>query len=375
MKKPLLALLLLTSFLVIALEANRQKEIHDYPNNGLTEKQENNLKYFRELNRFFLASDDLKFQLSSLYSNSKIKTNQDTVKNILEQAINSTSDAYTLFLAERICHNFKELTSWCHQQNIHEVHYKVDPENFYTYLFDLHEEDSEFVIQSTIVQAAERSSHANSFFFEHIIEVAQQLEIFNRENPKLFAHYIGLYDSDNMTYKQELDNKVISLQLVEKGIASSDYQKHISVNTSITQAIGMEMARGMSYKSLMDFCRNAIDAKPCLVIGELLKKEGTLMVQMIGISLTNYAQNTMVIGSDVILDNDKRKESYEEYTCYAQLQEVNYALMMNKELTNQYILDAKELGEVQAMKKLVFNVFTIEEEHGFKPDFDLHECQ
>lgn len=369
MKNFLIILLLILPYFTLAVEA---------PSTGAkkvpTKQQENNTRYNRELNHFLLNSDDLKIQLSAFYSHSKINTNQAIAKNILDKAINTSSDAYTLFLADRICHNSKMLTEWCHQQNIHQIHYAVDPENFYTYLFDLHKEDNELIIQSTIAQAVERSTYANSFFFEYIIEVAEQIDIFNEENPGLYADSLRLNNSEKLNYIKELESKIFSLQLIEKGIAPPDYQQKSNDSMSITTAIGIEMARAIPYTQLTRFCRKAIDANSCLKIGELMKKDGKLMDQMIGIGLINSAQKTMVIDIDIVSDNKQREQSYKQYICYVQIPDVSYALMVNKDLTTQYILDAKEFGELEAIKKMVFNVHTIEEEHGFIPDFHPHDC-
>ena len=375
MEKLILSILLLVSAILYAQE-------HDKPDTSENIDPEKsillkNIKlYNNELTRFLSESNDIKIQLSAYNMSFGQGPNINEIKKVLKTAITPSSDKYTIFLANSLCHNNKELTDWCHQQHIHETHGDIDPENVYTYLYDLSENKDIETIQEILNEVSVKTTYSDSFFFEYIIQMAEQIVHFNNLNPLLFneSHSIGSPGSEN--YLNETQSAIDRLKLVEKGIVPNDFMLYFSESTSIIAAIGFEMAKGMAYTPITRACKEINNADSCLHIGKLLKNDKTLIGQMIGFAIVRLAQEQSGADEITIQENQMKIDKInKELSCYSIIEDVTYALMSNKKLITQYLIDAKNKGELEAMRQSTYSVYNTEKKNGFNPSFDPKDCQ
>jgi hypothetical protein len=398
MEKSLLSILLLVSATLYAQECTQSElsestEDFDSPISYMQENNENDIDYEdffdaetslrldelelynNELNRFLSESDDIKIQLSAFNSLYEKNFNIDVIKNVLKKAITPSSDRYTIFLADSLCHNKKELTDWCHHQKIHEIHREIDPENVYTYLFSLNENDIKNNTQVILDEAAYNSTYSDSFFYEYILEKAEKIESFNDANPTLFNEYSSIASPNNdKDYMQEIKKTISSQQLIEKGIVPSDFMQHLNESTSIINAIGMEMATPMSFGEIVRSCQTLDNTDSCLDIGKALMKDKTLLSQMIGTAIITEVQKQLTTDEEIISESKALMDGIsKQHMCYVQISDVMYAMMSNKKFITQYINDAKSIGELKAYKNLAYAVYNTEKQNGFNPDFNPND--
>jgi hypothetical protein len=388
MEKLILSVLLLVSATLYAQECNKS-ELNENSNSDISYLTEDNgidiesslkidklKQYNNQLNHFLTESNDIKIQLSTYNNSYETDFNIDEIKKVLKTAISPFSDRYTIYLADSLCHNKKELTNWCHQQQIHKVHREIDPENVYTYLFELDENKDKNKIHETLNEIADKTTYSDSFFFEYILQTAEQMVNFNNLNPLLFTEVSSMDSPDGIAHIKENQKEINRLQLVEKGVVPNDLMLNFNENSSIISAIGIEMARVMSFGRITRSCKDINNTDSCSHIGQILIKDKSLMNQMIGFSIKTEVQKLLDVDETTIqkskMDNEKTTN---ELMCYAQIPDVMYAQMSNKKLITQYIVDAKNKGELEAFKLLANSVYNTEKKNGFNPSFDPKDCE
>jgi hypothetical protein len=357
--------LLLSILLVAFINLNA----HEQPTPGSTEKTNLSQQYNHQLNLFLRKSDDIKIQLSAFSILNGQESNFPEIKKLLKNAISPSSDKYTIFLANRQCHNNIEITDWCHQKHIHNIHREIDPENIITYIFELNESENKDVTHEILKEVSNKATYSDSFFFEYILQMAKQIETFNINNPKLFKEHTA----KDLQYS--IDD-IRTLQLIEKGIVPGNFKNHFNENTSIIQSTGIEMARVMPYRALTQACKEMTSTKSCNYIGQLLMQSNTLLDNMIGNAIIGLVQKQL--GQDENTLNKTKNTAdkiSKQQMCYAQINNVTYAQMYNKNFMTQYIIDAKNKGELEAYRNLAYTVYNTEIKNGFNPDFDPKDCE
>lgn len=339
----------------------------------ISSKMESLKTYEDRLSRFLAKSDDIKIQLSSINSFYINDINTTENKYILKKAINLDSDKYTLFLADNICHSNTELSQWCHTINIHDIHYQVDPENLFTYLFNIHKSDEINHINDTVLLAAEYSTYSDSFFYHNIIELAEKFSEFNDFNPDVYADFIGVDDIDYLNQVEEMDKLVVKLQLIEKGIVPKDYHKSMNENHSIIYAIGKEMANTVSFYHISDACKSIENETSCLTLAKLMQSDKTIMNKLMGFSIEKNIKKEL---GEVPTENQNKTSDaiYQVFLCYSQVEDIMYAHSLNKDLMIEYIQNADQFGELIAAKKMAYSIYNTEKKHGYNPDFNPKNC-
>jgi hypothetical protein len=100
------------------------------------------------------------------------------------------------------------------------------------------------------------------------------------------------------------------------------------------------------------------------------------MDQMIGFAINTEVQILLGVDEATIQENQNEiNKLNKEHLCYAQIADVMYAQITNKKLMTQYIIDAKNIGELEALKKSAYTVYNTQKENGFNPNFDPKDCQ
>ena len=347
-------------------------EIGEYFDRDISEKFKKLKSYDKKLNEYLANSEDIKIQLSSVNSFYYSPISNAKTKSILKKAINLRSDKHTIYLADNICHTDKELSQWCHKQNIHQIHYKIDPENVSTYLSNLHTDDSTEHINNTIQLAADMGFYSNIFYYDYIIELAEKLGQFNALNPIVYSDFMQINDSEDEI--KEMNQTVTNLQLIEKGLIPENYSDNYSESTAIIYAIGKEMAKIQSFGNLAKYCEEIDNAEACIDIAKLLMEDKTIINQMIGTSI--YKKSLAILNYPQEQDiTDNTNKTYAALTCYTLPEDVMYSQLLNKDFMLKYIQDAKKSGEAYAAKQMALKIYNIEKQHGFNPDFNPNECE
>lgn len=202
------------------------------------------------------------------------------------------------------------MTPWCHQNKIHEIHYQVDPENLNTHLFNIHTGDNSEDINETIRQAALNSTNSDSYLFEYVIEQAQQVDGFNRENPGVFEDYLGRNTQQALDEMQETKDEISSLRLIEKGIIPADYMQSITVANSIAAVMGIEMMQDISYRPLTISCEEIDINESCTQLSKLLRQGKTMRQKTIGFGLYEVVQKSLDNDENMVKENRKKKIKY-----------------------------------------------------------------
>ena len=158
MKNTLLTLLLIISYSAFADEVDPIIE-----------------EYNQKLNNYFRNHHDTNIQMGA-YLQSRKNANYDNLKQILSNVIHLDSDKYSISLADNICHSDKQLTDWCHNQEIHQIRNQVDPKNLNSYLTELDELELDSDKTALLEKASNNINYSDYFMFHYILEKAKQIE-------------------------------------------------------------------------------------------------------------------------------------------------------------------------------------------------------
>ncbi len=279
----------------------------------------------------------------------------EAIKKILDQAINTSSDEQTLFLADNLCHTEKNLENWCHKKQIHQVHQQVDPENIMTYVNELHNEK---IATAWLDLVANQGTYSNSFLFELSLILSKEIVLFNEENPSF------LFNQD----KEETLSLVKELRLIEKGLLEQSFVENYHESLSYMMSMGIMMAQPVSMRKFSKFCKNNEFYEQCYQIAEVLKTDKTFMGQMMADAISRKING-------ITKPNTVGTKSYQMASCFSQSQDLLLGQALNPDFAKQYLLDAIEYGEGQAIGNLAFKVYDTVRSHGFNPDFNPHDCE
>ena len=320
-------------------------------------------EYEKELNNFLVTNDNINIQLSTItfaYATDRKKIKR--IKDVLKQAINLNSSKYTIFLANSICHTIDEITPWCHSYHIHEIHYQLDPENVMTYLNNIHKEDNNNKVSKSLSQASDNSKYSHLFLNHSTIQLAEQIDTFNLSDPLLFTQYRNSKDNNMYQFINDLKSRISKSQLKNKGLLNQDIDKAINETLPIITAIGISMTQAIPpAETLVSYCQNTIDNKDCIKVAEILITDESLINQGVASRIFNTLQ-------------ELQSQKYKKLMCYLQPEDVQIALLVNKNLALQYLKDSKQFSEVEAARKMAYTVYKVEKQHGYNPDFNPSNC-
>ncbi len=326
------------------------------------------------LYQFLLDQDEISIQLALPIHSIKgiLKTDKRKFKKVLSKAISIKSSPFVLYQANIICHSYLELTEFCHQKNIHSIHKEVDPENIYTYLFNLHK-DTERKNQKTIQQAS-ISQFAQSYIHENTLELALYIKQYYEINPDLLTieprEEGNSYEESVLLYIEQLANK---------GLADKDELTKLLTNNdpeTLSLTLGLVMANiyPRFFSTLHKACNDPLIYNECIDIGNLLLKDKSILSQSQGYQiLKNIYQETQ---PELALQLKKKQDfEFKKMRCYANWKDAMFAAIINPRLSKTFIENFKSNGELAAFKSLAIEVYDIEKRHGYNPDFNPNDCE
>jgi hypothetical protein len=329
-------------------------------NSEISEELEQGKAYNQALYSYLRQHTSSKIQLIG-YSTYLGDEDKDikAIKKALDKSISLESDKETLFLADNLCHTNKKLETWCHKKQIHHIHQQVDPENIMTYVNALHDKDDEQKVIEWLDLVANQSSYSNSFLFELSLVLSEQISVFNHDNPSLLLQ--------NKESESELLTEIKSLRLIEKGLFTNNFLKDSEEAMPYIIATGIMMAQSLSLRNYTLFCQDSQYHEQCQHIAETLKTDNTFIGQIIADTISRKITGIME-------PNRFASKSYQKATCYSQSIEMLFTQIANPIHAKQYLIDAIEYDEGQAIENLAFKVYETVRAHGFNPDFNPHDC-
>ncbi len=354
-KEPVMSIKMTIYSLLIATQLSFAKNNFE----ASDEEVAQNKAYNKTLYSFLRQHSSPKIQLIG-YSTYLPDEKKDfkSIKQVLDKTINIKSDEQTLFLADNLCHTDKKLETWCHKKQIHQIHQQVDSENIITYANALHETNDEQKVIEWLDLVTNQSTYSNSFLFELSLILSKEISLFNDKNTSLF---LNQDKSETLSYVKEL-------RLIEKGLINQDLFENYHEALSYIISTGMMMAQSVSVRSFSKFCKSDKFYEQCHHIAETLKTEKTFIGQIIADSISRKLNG-------IIEPNRFGTKSYQKASCYSQSQDMIFAQFMNRDYARQFILDAIEYNEGQAIENLAFKVYDTVRAHGFNSDFNPHDCE
>ena len=332
--------------------------------------------YKLELDSFLKNNHDLNTQLFGyLIETEFTKSYLVDSKNIVSKTLNSNPNKHTIFLLDNLCHSNSKLTSFCHQHNIHKTHQKIDPENIFSYLFNLHKDDSNENLQKTIVLAAKNSTYSSSFTFNNTLKIADQIDTFLESKPQFIDEHKKKY------FKAK--NLVKELQLIERGLLSPlFFDTNNTKLHSLSFVLSKEIAILEPLNYISNACKENTIAKPCLEIAKTLQSDKTIMNQLIGSNINSsiirkqYSESKSKANRELLLSTFKKDKLITGlFMCYNRIKGIEVIASWNINIMTQYIKDSLEFDEIKAAKNRAFRVYNIEKQHGYNPDFNPNECE
>jgi len=359
MKPTLLTLLLVLSFSNLAQE----------PNPAIK-------NYHQQLTDHLRNHYDPNIQLKAYLWPFKT-VNHEKIKLTLSPIINLSSDKFSIFLADNVCHSIVEITDWCHGKDIHDIRQQIDPKNLNSYLYELSDFDNDFEINELLETAADKSNYADSFFFHYIKETVNQIDIFNQQNENLYNAYISYDRTKDEDFLDELLEDINNSYLFSKEFNLEDLNLEISKSDSVITLIGIMMAYSTpSMRHLTDSCKKAENSEACLDLSQLLISSKTLLYQTIGFHLKIEALKTLNKDIRLIQKAELKKQQFSDaHICYSQTTDLTLATYFNLDFTDQYFNDLATFGEFTAWKNLALKVHENQVNNGLVSDFDPNNCE
>ena len=381
MKKIILSLLLTTSFTLLAEECFRPEESDEFESPIAYMDEEGSVyysleesEYEKQLNEYLENHQDINIQLIGFMQSYNFKDNPKKIKQIkqtLKVAINLGIDKYTIYLADNLCHTIGEITSWCHQKNIHEIHAQVDPENIMAYLSTIHIGDSKDDTQKILLTASENSTYSNIYFNYYTLELAKIIQNFNSSHPIIYSER----QNDGNNYMSQIKELANESQLMSKGLLTQDLDLAMEETSPTIEAMGISMMMTLPpIGELVQYCQDPIDADDCTPIAKILIGDKSILNQGIGISLIDISNELLGKEQDNKLKNSLDSK-YQKLICYTQSKNMQVALSVNKDIATAYIKDSIKYGDMEAAKRASFTVYNIEKQHGYNPDFNPNDCK
>lgn len=331
-------------------------------------------KYFFD---YWTTSTNVNFKLSTYYGFDEEDSEFKLIKNILQTVIKPSADKYTIYQADNICHTIKDLTDWCHDQDIHKIHYQIDPENVNAYILDLHTGDNEKHIKSILEKATRKSKYSDSFYMASIINNAELLMEFHIQFPD--ALKLG-YGDDIQDFISEMKKDTLEYRLKEKGLIKDSFDEIMNYALS-SYFVGMtSLEQHTTLFFLLEICQNLKHVNQCNSISRILinspdtdseyatgKRDWEIFV--------NTSEVLQINKSEIvnITANNKKREI--KIRCYTSPDEIEFSLSFNITISRQYFLDKQKHGELEASKRVAHEVYETIKQHGFQPDFNPNDCE
>jgi hypothetical protein len=330
------------------------------------------LNAYEGLYLYLLNQDDLAIQLSvPTYNYRKFTTEYtNTYKQVLKRAININSSPFVIFRADTICHAYSSLTEWCHELNIHKIHQKIDPDNILTYLLNLHQNDTDN--QKYLITAAEKGRFSNTFYHYNTLELAEHIQNYIKDTPEF------LNDNDNEPEIDDALKEIVLQQFIAKGLSTKEELQLLEKqsNNILSLTIGMYMANSMpNYNSILfKTCQNIEIQDECITIAQILLKDKTVFNRNLANRMLKYQYQQLGFDDKILKLEKQQKTFYKKIGCYS-APDVMIATIINENIAKLHVQNIKDFGEAEALKLLAFQVYNIEKEHGFNPDFNPNECE
>lgn len=338
---------------------------------------ENDDKITQYFKKYWEDSNNINFKLSTYYVLEDVDTNFTIIKKIISKAISSNPDKYTIYQADVICHEYKELTKFCHSLRIHQLHYEVDPHNINTYLLDLHKSDDEEHNKKVLSNVLLTGTTFNSFNVDSILVNKNTLKELYSENPQLYT----LEDGDNVYESiQDIKKEIRNNDVIQKGLIDETIDEAANNAQSLFMAMMTSAELNTSWSQLSELCLNKHYAKECNRISRI-KIMSFDRIFLFGTGefvwgIFNKSSKSLDLDESVV---KSFKVSFEKLDnsidCYLEPTDVENSVLFNNFLASQYFLNIQQHGELEASKRLSFSVYNKLIKNGFKPDFNPNDCE
>jgi hypothetical protein len=340
----------------------------------LFEEEEIVTQYYKD---YWESSDNINFQLSTYYFIEDIDDKFSLIKKLISKTVQSNPNKFTIYQVNVVCHQYQELTEFCHSLNIHQLHYKTDPQNINSYLLDLHNGDDEKHIKVVLSNALRNGTIVNSFIVDLVLNNKDWIKGFYNQYPQIYSYEAGeeIYDS-----LQDLKKEIINNNILQKGLIDETIEKAANHAQFLFMSMMISGEFYTSWAMLRELCQNNKYAKECSHISKTnIKSFGRVLI----IGMMEFKWDSFKNSSKLIELNESVNKSFIEsikkrdksIECYLNHEDVNYGLMFNNKLGNNYYLNILQHGELEASKRLSFDVYNRLINNGFKPSFNPNDCE
>jgi hypothetical protein len=323
-------------------------------------------EYQLALNQYLLQHADTNAQLFALLASDFFDSN--TAKPILVKAIKETNNAYTLYLVDDLCHKHPEITTWCHQQEIHNKHIAIDPNNVFSYLFKLHDATDVAEIETIIETTVKKGKYSNDFYFDNIFELQSIIKTFNNSHKDLYAKAI---EFKNERY-DSLNKEAIQNNLVQQGALNlSKIKKQLN---SLPFIMSVKMANIFDTDLLEQSCTYSSNHEFCSKIFQLFLKDKTVSIYVAGKRAIIHMLSKKESSRNELLAKLKTNR-VDDFMCYMGSDSVMLLYIFDMEIMTKYLATASIKDEFEAAKQTSHHVYNLLQQKGIKPDFNPKDCE
>jgi hypothetical protein len=331
-------------------------------------------KYFLD---YWKNSSNTNFQLSTYYTFDVDDSGFVLIKKLLQKVINPNSDKYTIYQADNICHNIQELTEWCHNLRIHQTHYQIDPNNVNTYILDMHHSDNENHIKDVLVKAGRNSKYSDSFFTKSLLNNTDLFLKFHNKHQNILQSKFG----DDMKYLvDEIKQISIDNNLIEKGLMVDSIDSLVNYIMSSYLAGMASMEQSTLLFLFLEICKKEVNAEKCNYLSRIMVNsfDSNLVYATRGKDWEVFVHTSHILNlheseiKKIKFDNRKTKA---KISCYISPKDIEFSSTFNREISQQYLLDQKNHGELEASIRMAFKVYETIKENGFNPAFNPNDCE